>query len=242
MEIIPAIDLKNQQSVRLYQGDFEQTTLIADDPVTQAKQIEAAGLSRLHLVDLDGAKSGRPVNRRLIQQVCAETNLKVEVGGGIRTLAQINGYLTSGVNRVILGSAALTNPNLVQEAINQFGNDQIVVGIDGKDGRVAISGWLEESDVTMSTLMASMVAFGVVNFVVTDIAKDGTLSGPNTALLTTLQNAYPTTSVIASGGVTTVADLKTLAQAGIKAAIVGRAMATGDLPLSTLAEVVKDVS
>lgn len=242
MEIIPAIDLKNQQSVRLYQGDFEQTTLIADDPVTQAKQIEAAGLSRLHLVDLDGAKSGRPVNRRLIQQICAETNLKVEVGGGIRTLAQINGYLTSGVNRVILGSAALTNPNLVQEAINQFGNDQIVVGIDGKDGRVAISGWLEESDVTMSTLMASMVAFGVVNFVVTDIAKDGTLSGPNTALLTTLQNAYPTTSVIASGGVTTVADLKTLAQAGIKAAIVGRAMATGDLPLSTLAEVVKDVS
>ncbi|KRK98978.1 1-(5-phosphoribosyl)-5-[(5-phosphoribosylamino)methylideneamino] imidazole-4-carboxamide isomerase [Secundilactobacillus odoratitofui DSM 19909 = JCM 15043] len=242
MEIIPAIDLKNQQSVRLYQGDFEQTTLIADDPVTQAKQIEAAGLSRLHLVDLDGAKSGRPVNRRLIQQICAETNVKVEVGGGIRTLAQINGYLTSGVNRVILGSAALTNPNLVQEAINQFGNDQIVVGIDGKDGRVAISGWLEESDVTMSTLMASMVAFGVVNFVVTDIAKDGTLSGPNTALLTTLQNAYPTTSVIASGGVTTVADLKTLAQAGIKAAIVGRAMATGDLPLSTLAEVVKDVS
>lgn len=242
MEIIPAIDLKNQQSVRLYQGDFEQTTLIADDPVTQAKQIEAAGLSRLHLVDLDGAKSGRPVNRRLIQQICAETSLKVEVGGGIRTLAQINGYLTSGVNRVILGSAALTNPNLVQEAINQFGNDQIVVGIDGKDGRVAISGWLEESDVTMSTLMASMVAFGVVNFVVTDIAKDGTLSGPNTALLTTLQNAYPTTSVIASGGVTTVADLKTLAQAGIKAAIVGRAMATGNLPLSTLAEVVKDVS
>lgn len=242
MEIIPAIDLKNQQSVRLYQGDFEQTTLIADDPVTQAKQIEAAGLSRLHLVDLDGAKSGRPVNRRLIQQICAETSLKVEVGGGIRTLAQINSYLTSGVNRVILGSAALTNPNLVQEAINQFGNDQIVVGIDGKDGRVAISGWLEESDVTMSTLMASMVAFGVVNFVVTDIAKDGTLSGPNTALLTTLQNAYPTTSVIASGGVTTVADLKTLAQAGIKAAIVGRAMATGDLPLSTLAEVVKDVS
>lgn len=242
MEIIPAIDLKNQQSVRLYQGDFEQTTLIADDPVTQAKQIEAAGLNRLHLVDLDGAKSGRPVNRRLIQQICAETSLKVEVGGGIRTLAQINGYLTSGVNRVILGSAALTNPNLVQEAINQFGNDQIVVGIDGKDGRVAISGWLEESDVTMSTLMASMVAFGVVNFVVTDIAKDGTLSGPNTALLTTLQNAYPTTSVIASGGVTTVADLKTLAQAGIKAAIVGRAMATGDLPLSTLAEVVKDVS
>ncbi|GAA3613065.1 1-(5-phosphoribosyl)-5-[(5-phosphoribosylamino)methylideneamino]imidazole-4-carboxamide isomerase [Secundilactobacillus similis] len=242
MQIIPAIDLKNQQSVRLYQGDFDQTTLIANDPIEQAKQIEAAGLTRLHLVDLDGAKTGRPVNRNLIEQICTETNLKVEVGGGIRTLAQINGYLTSGVNRVILGSAALTNPELVQQAIDQFGNDQIVVGIDGKDGRVAISGWLEESDVTMATLMSSMVAFGVVNFVVTDIEKDGTLSGPNTALLTELQTAFPTTEVIASGGVTTADDLKTLAQSGIKAAIVGRAMATGDLPLATLAEVAADVS
>jgi phosphoribosylformimino-5-aminoimidazole carboxamide ribotide isomerase len=242
MEIIPAIDLRNQQSVRLYQGDFDQTTLIAQDPLKQAKQIEAAGLKRLHLVDLDGAKSGRPVNRELIKQICAETSLKVEVGGGIRTLAQINGYLTSGVSRVILGSAALTDPKLVQEAVNQFGNDQVVVGIDGKDGKVAISGWLEESDVSMNTLMTSMVAVGVVNFVVTDITKDGTLSGPNVDLLGKLQKAFPTTEVIASGGVTTVADLEKLADAGIKSAIVGRAMATGDLPLRTLAEVSSNVS
>jgi len=242
MEIIPAIDLRNQQSVRLYQGDFDQTTLIAQDPLKQAKQIEAAGLKRLHLVDLDGAKSGRPVNRELIKQICAETSLKVEVGGGIRTLSQINGYLTSGVSRVILGSAALTDPKLVQEAVNQFGNDQVVVGIDGKDGKVAISGWLEESDVSMNTLMTSMVAVGVVNFVVTDITKDGTLSGPNVDLLGKLQKAFPTTEVIASGGVTTVADLEKLADAGIKSAIVGRAMATGDLPLRTLAEVSSNVS
>lgn len=242
MEIIPAIDLRNQQSVRLYQGDFDQTTLIAQDPLKQAKQIEAAGLKRLHLVDLDGAKSGRPVNRELIKQICAETSLKVEVGGGIRTLAQINGYLTSGVSRVILGSAALTDPKLVQEAVNQFGNDQVVVGIDGKDGKVAISGWLEESDVSMNTLMTSMVAVGVVNFVVTDITKDGTLSGPNVDLLGKLQKDFPTTEVIASGGVTTVADLENLAAAGIKSAIVGRAMATGDLPLRTLAEVSSNAS
>ncbi|GAX04243.1 1-(5-phosphoribosyl)-5-[(5-phosphoribosylamino) methylideneamino] imidazole-4-carboxamide isomerase [Secundilactobacillus pentosiphilus] len=242
MEIIPAIDLRNQQSVRLYQGDFEQTTVISQDPLAQAKQIEAAGLKRLHLVDLDGAKSGRPVNRDLIKQICAETGLKVEVGGGIRTLAQINGYLTSGVSRVILGSAALTDPKLVQEAVKQFGNDQIVVGIDGKDGKVAISGWLEESDVAMSTLMTSMIAVGVVNFVVTDITKDGTLSGPNVKLLGELQRGFPTTQVIASGGVTTVADLKRLADDGIQSAIVGRAMATGDLPLKTLAEVSADAS
>lgn len=242
MQIIPAIDLIDQQSVRLSQGKFDKTTLIANDPVAQAKQIEAAGLQRLHLVDLDGAKTGRPVNRNLIETICRETTLKVEVGGGIRTLAQINSYLTSGVNRVILGSAALTDPDLVQQAIAQFGNDQIVVGIDGKDGRVAISGWLEESDVTMATLMSSMVAFGVVNFVVTDISKDGMLSGPNTKQLTELQTKFPDSEVIASGGVTTVADLKTLADNGIKAAIVGRAMATGDLPLDTLAEVALDVS
>lgn len=242
MEIIPAIDLRNQQSVRLYQGDFDQTTVISQDPLAQAKQIEAAGLKRLHLVDLDGAKSGRPVNRDLIKQICAETGLKVEVGGGIRTLAQINGYLTSGVSRVILGSAAITDPKLVQEAVKQFGNDQIVVGIDGKDGKVAISGWLEESDVAMSTLMTSMIAVGVVNFVVTDITKDGTLSGPNVKLLGELQRAFPTTQVIASGGVTTVADLKHLADNGIQSAIVGRAMATGDLPLKTLAEVSADAS
>ncbi|WP_288529087.1 1-(5-phosphoribosyl)-5-[(5-phosphoribosylamino)methylideneamino]imidazole-4-carboxamide isomerase [uncultured Secundilactobacillus sp.] len=242
MEIIPAIDLKSQKSVRLYQGDFDQTTLIDADPLQQALAIQKAGLTRLHLVDLDGAKTGRPVNRSIIEQICAQTNLKVEVGGGIRTLAQVNQYLTSGVDRVILGSAALTDPTLVQTAIQQFGNDQIVIGIDGKNGRVAISGWLEESDVTMTALMTAMVAFGAVNFIVTDIEKDGTLSGPNVAQLAALQTAFPMTNIVASGGVTTKQDLAALAQAGLQAAIVGRAMATGDLPLAQLAEVAEDVS
>ena len=242
MEIIPAIDLMNQQSVRLYQGDFEQQTVISTSPLDQAKAIEAAGLTRLHLVDLDGAKSGRPINRDVIEAICAETSLRVEVGGGIRTLAQVNSYLTAGVDRVILGSAALNNPELVQQAIDQFGNDQIVVGIDGKNGRVAISGWLQESDVEMSQLMSAMVAFGVVNFIVTDIEKDGTLSGPNLSQLSELQQAFANVTVIASGGVTTTGDLTDLSNAGIKAAIVGKAMATGDLPLATLAEVAQDVS
>ncbi|WP_279403800.1 HisA/HisF-related TIM barrel protein, partial [Secundilactobacillus kimchicus] len=166
------------------------------DPLQQALAIQKAGLTRLHLVDLDGAKTGRPVNRTIIEQICAQTNLKVEVGGGIRTLAQVNQYLTSGVDRVILGSAALTDPTLVQTAIQQFGNDQIVIGIDGKNGRVAISGWLEESDVTMTALMTAMVAFGAVNFIVTDIEKDGTLSGPNVAQLAALQTAFPMTNIV----------------------------------------------
>lgn len=237
MQIIPAIDLKNQQSVRLYQGDFKQTTIINESPLKQALAIEKAGLKNLHLVDLDGAKSGRPVNRAIIEAICSETNLQVEVGGGIRSLSQINTYLTSGVNRVILGSAALNDPVLVQQAIEQFGSDQIVVGIDGKSGQVAVSGWLEQSSVEMGELMASMVAFGVKTFVVTDISRDGTMTGPNTAQLKELQIKFPEAIVVASGGIRNVADLKQLGAAGIKAAIIGKAMATGDLPLQVLAEV-----
>ena len=242
MQIIPAIDLKNQQSVRLYQGDFQQTTVIGKSPLQQAVAIDSAGLKNLHLVDLDGAKSGRPVNRSLIEQICAQTDLKVEVGGGIRSLSQINTYLTSGVNRVILGSAALNNPKLVQQAIAQFGADQIIVGIDGKDGRVAVSGWLEQSSVEMGELMASMVAFGVNTFVVTDISRDGTMMGPNTAQLSRLQTQFPQVTVVASGGIRNVSDLNDLGFSGIKAAIVGKAMATGDLPLTVLAEVNANVS
>ena len=242
MQIIPAIDLKNQQSVRLYQGDFQQTTVISKSPLQQAVAIDSAGLKNLHLVDLDGAKSGRPVNRSLIEQICAQTDLKVEVGGGIRSLSQINTYLTSGVNRVILGSAALNNPKLVQQAIAQFGADQIVVGIDGKDGRVAVSGWLEQSSVEMGELMASMVAFGVNTFVVTDISRDGTMMGPNTAQLSRLQTQFPQVTVVASGGIRNVSDLNDLGFSGIKAAIVGKATATGDLPLTVLAEVNANVS
>lgn len=242
MQIIPAIDLKSQESVRLYQGDFNKTTIISESPVKQALAIERAGLTNLHLVDLDGAKSGRPVNRAVIQDICRQTSLSVEVGGGIRSLSQINSYLTSGVSRVILGSAALNDPDLVQEAIKQFGADQIVVGIDGKDGMVAVAGWLEQSAVKMADLMASMVAFGVNTFIATDISRDGTMTGPNVDQLSDLQTSFPQTTVIASGGIRNVADLSRLADAGIKAAIVGRAMATGDLPIETLAEVNQNVS
>lgn len=237
MQIIPAIDLKNQESVRLYQGDFNKTTLISESPVSQALAIEKAGLTNLHLVDLDGAKTGRPVNRSVIQQICEQTHLSVEVGGGIRSLSQINAYLTSGVSRVILGSAALNDPKLVQSAIRQFGTDQIVVGIDGKAGLVAVSGWLEQSTVKMSELMASMIAFGVKTFIVTDISRDGTMSGPNVDQLSRLQTQFKTATIIASGGIRNVADLNELADSGIRAAIIGRAMATGDLSLATLAEV-----
>ncbi len=241
MQIIPAIDLKNQESVRLYRGQFDQTTLISKSPLKQAQEIAAAGLTKLHLVDLDGAKSGRPVNRQVIQEICQETPLAVEVGGGIRSLSQINAYLTSGVARVILGSAALNDPELVQKAISQFGADQIVVGIDGKNGRVAVSGWLEQSTVKMTDLMAAMVAFGVKTFIVTDISRDGTMSGPNVPQLSQLQRAFPQATIIASGGIRNVTDLKQLENRGIRAAIIGKAMATGDLPLATLAEVSQNV-
>ncbi len=237
MKVIPAVDLENQKSVRLYQGNFDQATLIDEKPVEQAQKIENSGLNNLHLIDLDGAKFGRPINRQLVYRICQQTNLKVEVGGGIRTLAQVNAYLTGGVNRVILGSSALDNPQLVKRAINLFGSDQIVIAIDGKDGEVAISGWVKKSNIKMQDLLSNMLAFGAKQFLVTDISKDGTLKGPNIKLLSNLRVAFPKVNIIAAGGISNLKDLKELKKVGINSAVVGRALATGDLPLATLREV-----
>ncbi|MHA8138149.1 1-(5-phosphoribosyl)-5-[(5-phosphoribosylamino)methylideneamino]imidazole-4-carboxamide isomerase [Lactobacillaceae bacterium Scapto_B20] len=242
MNIIPAIDLKDRNSVRLYQGDFDQEQIINSDPIEQARQIEAAGLTRLHLVDLDGARLGKPVNIDIIKAICEETNLKVEVGGGIRSMKQINTYLTSGVDRVILGSVALTDPQLVANALKQFGSDQIVVGVDGKDGLVAIKGWVDKSDVTIKDLIENMTAFGINQFIVTDIQRDGTLTGPNIELLKGLNDRFENCEIIASGGVSNRDDLEQLAAANLNSVIVGRAMATGALPLSTLSEVMTNAS
>ncbi len=242
MQVIPAIDLIDQQSVRLYQGDFAKQTVIDTSPVNQANQIAAAGFERIHIVDLDGAKTGKPVNRAVIEEICRTTSLKVEVGGGIRSLSQINSYLTSGVDRVILGSVALSNPELVEQAITQFGTDQIVVGIDGKNGEVSVSGWTEQSNMKMVDLLNSMVGIGVNQFIVTDIARDGTLAGPNYELFSQLQIQFPDVTIIASGGVSSLLDIKKLGESQIQSVIVGKAMATGKISLSELAEVNQNVS
>lgn len=237
--IFPAIDLRNGQSVRLYQGDYNQETVINSDPITQAQQIQATGLTHLHLVDLDGAKSGRPINLDIITALRQNTTLFIELGGGIRSLAQIQQYLSLGINRVIIGSAALTHPELVTEAVARFGAESIAVGVDGRQEQVATDGWLTASSTTFSEIIQEMQAVGVMNFIVTDIERDGTLGGPNIALLSRLQQKFPETNIIASGGISTIKDIEDLQTAGIKDIIVGRALYDGNVTLPALKEVMK---
>ncbi|PIO82175.1 1-(5-phosphoribosyl)-5-[(5-phosphoribosylamino)methylideneamino]imidazole-4-carboxamide isomerase [Loigolactobacillus backii] len=237
MNVFPAIDLQAGHSVRLYQGQFDQQTLINADPVAQAKQIEAANLTNLHLVDLDGAKDGLPVNQAVIQKIRKQTRLFIEVGGGIRNLQQIERYLNLGIDRVIIGSAALNNPELVAQAVRKFGATKIVVGLDGKNGQVATDGWLKQSKTSISAALAAMLAVGVQTFIVTDIQRDGTMSGPNVNLLAQLQQQYPAAVIVASGGIRNLADLKQLAKNKVQSSIIGKALYEGTVTLAELAEV-----
>jgi len=235
--IFPAIDLKAGQSVRLYQGDFSQTTLINADPVVQAQQINTAGLQQLHLVDLDGAKSGQPENYATVAAIRQAFTGTLELGGGIRTYDLAARYLKLGVDRLIIGSAALTNPALVQQLLTEFGGDRIVIGVDGQHGQVAINGWLQQSQTKMSTLIQTMMASGAQHFIVTDVDRDGTMQGPNLSLLGQLHAQLPTANLVASGGIRNVADVQTLQAMGIRDAIIGKALYEGTVTLAELAEV-----
>lgn len=236
MQLFPAIDLINGQSVRLYQGDYQQVSTINLDPLAQAKAYQAAGLKHLHLVDLDGAKAGAPKNLATIKALREATDLFIEVGGGIRTMATIREYLALGINRVILGSIALKDPALVKQALAEFGADKIVIGIDAKNDHVATEGWLETSSVTTAQLLAAMADVGAETFIVTDISKDGTLAGPNVEMLANLHQQFPQLTFVASGGMRVPDDLRALDQAGIDHAIIGKALAAGSITLADLKE------
>jgi phosphoribosylformimino-5-aminoimidazole carboxamide ribotide isomerase len=227
--ILPAIDIKNGQCVRLTQGDYSQVTTYSSDPVEVALRWQEAGASWLHIVDLDGAAQGLPVNAGLIGRIRAATTMQIEVGGGLRSHEHIEHLLYLGIDRVILGTSVLTNPELLHEALALWG-DRIVVGLDARDGRVAISGWHETSQILATTLAAQLSAQGVVRFIYTDIARDGVLKGPNLMALAEMQAAIPS-KLIAAGGVSSLADLRALAKQGVEGAIVGKAIYTGDVDL-----------
>ena len=223
MQILPAIDIKNGRAVRLYKGDFEQETVVNDSPLAQAKIFAKAGMTYLHVVDLDGALDGRATSAPIIEDIVKQTGLKIEVGGGIRTLAQIGDYLANGVDRVIIGSMAVTDPDFVREALTQFGADRIVIG-------------LETSDVDFITLALEMEKMGVRLFVYTDVDRDGTLTGPNLSHYEQLKEALTSASVIASGGIAEVSDLTDLADIGVTGTIVGKAYYNGNISLDELRE------
>ena len=238
MIILPAIDIKNGQCVRLYQGDFAQVTIYDADPVVVARRWQAAGASWLHVVDLDGALEGHPVNVALIERMRAATSLQIELGGGLRRLEHIERMLSLGLERVILGTAALMNRDLLSKALARWG-ERIAVGLDAREGRVAIAGWQKTSRVQAASLARELIAEeGVRRFIYTDIARDGALQGPNLPALREMQQAIAgtATSLIASGGVHSLDDLRALTALSIEGAIVGKALYTGDVKLEEALE------
>jgi phosphoribosylformimino-5-aminoimidazole carboxamide ribotide isomerase len=231
--IYPAIDIRGGKCVRLFQGDYAQETVYADSPVEIAKQWVAQGAAWLHLVDLDGAKEGKPVNGELIKEIAEEVPVPVQVGGGIRTEEQIADYLEAGVSRVILGTAAMENREFTERVLNRYGR-QIAIGLDCRNGYVATRGWLTTTDVKAEELAKQLVGYGAETFIYTDISRDGTLTGPNVDEIVALARATGK-QVIASGGVSRLNDLRLLARHtadGVGGAIVGKALYTGAFALS----------
>jgi len=232
MDVIPAIDLLNGKCVRLYQGDYDRAEVFNEDPVAMAQQWADEGATRLHLVDLDGAKAGHPVNLEAIAAIVRALDIPVQVGGGLRDRQSVADLLSTGVDRAILGTVAVKNPELVAQLCSEF-PQQIIVGIDARNGRVATQGWLETSEVLATELAERMAKLGAAAIIYTDIHRDGTLQGPNLEALRELASVV-SIPIIASGGVSSVTDLLSLLSLesqGVTGAIVGRALYTGDVSL-----------
>ena len=231
MEVIPAIDLRNGRCVRLFQGDFNQETVFSDDPLAMALSWQEQGGHRLHVVDLDGAVQGKPVHLELISAIVRSLDIPVQVGGGIRDLATAGAWLEAGVDRVVIGTAAVRDPDMVREVCRKHGSQRVVVSVDAKDGLVALQGWKETSAVTVLELANQMSQIGVVRLLYTDIARDGALTGPDLETNTKLAKETGL-AVLASGGVASVEHIKELLPTGVEGVIVGRALYTGAVNLS----------
>ncbi len=237
MNIFPAIDLYGGKAVRLYKGDYAQMTVYSDNPLEVAHKFEGMGATCLHLVDLEGAKDGVPGNLETIKKIVSETSLFTEVGGGIRNIEVAKMYIESGVDRIILGTAAVTDEGFLREAVSLFG-EKVAVGVDLRDGYVAIKGWTEKSQVSADEFMSKMEALGVKTVICTDISRDGAMQGSNNELYKALSEKY-NVNLIASGGVSTIEDVRVLADMGLYGAIIGKAYYIGAIDLKEACEVAK---
>ncbi len=229
MEIIPAVDLRNGKCVRLYQGDYNRETIFSDDPLEVALRWQSMGAPRLHIVDLDGAARGELCNLDIIKDIASALLIPTHLGGGIRRLETIEQMLKAGIEHVVLGTAAVEDTKLVEEACRRF-SGFIIVGIDARDGRVAVRGWRQETELKTVEFARSMVQLGVRRFIYTDIGRDGTLTEPNFTAITELLDAVRV-PLIAAGGISSLLHLKVLKRLGVEGAIVGRALYTGDINL-----------
>ena len=230
MILYPAIDLVGGKAVRLFKGDYAQMTVYSEDPVSVALDFQAAGAKRMHLVDLEAAKSGIPENAATIRAIGSKTDLFLEVGGGIRTMETLDAYLNLGVDRAILGTAAVTDPRFLEAAVEKYG-EKVAVGVDLKDGYVAIKGWTETSDLTADAFFAKMEALGVKTVICTDISRDGAMKGTNRELYRDLSAKF-SMDIVASGGVSDMEDIHALTAMNLYGAIIGKAYYTGAIDLA----------
>ena len=230
MEVIPSIDLKSGRCVRLYQGDYTRETVYSEDPVAVAQSWQDQGAPRLHLVDLDGAAAGTPVNLVIISSIIDRLTIPVQVGGGIRGQQTADKLLDAGADRVVIGTAAVQDPLLVNQLCRKYGSHRVVVAVDARDGRVAIRGWTEKTTVTTLELAKQMSRLGVIRILYTDIQRDGTLTEPNFAANATLVKETGM-AVLASGGIASVEHISGLVQTGVEGVVVGSALYTGAVSL-----------
>lgn len=237
MKIFPAIDLYGGKAVRLYKGDYAQMTVYSDNPVAVAHDFEKQGAEYIHVVDLEGAKIGKPAHLDVVERIAKETDLFIEIGGGIRDMDTVEKYLSVGADRVILGTAAVTDEQFLQAALAAYG-EKIAVGADIADGRIAIRGWIEKSEYTTDVFFEKMQSLGVKTIICTDISKDGAMKGTNRALYKELGKKY-TIDIVASGGVSTIEDIEALATAGTYGAIIGKAYYIGAIDLAKAIQVAK---
>jgi phosphoribosylformimino-5-aminoimidazole carboxamide ribotide isomerase len=229
MEVIPSIDLRNGKCVRLYKGDYNQEIVFSDDPLDVALKWQSMGAPRLHIVDLDGASTGEIYNLEIIRNITHAMLIPVQLGGGIRHIETVTGLLKAGIDRVILGTAAVESPNLIAEACSRY-CENIIVGIDARNGKVATHGWVKDTSHSAVDFAKSMVEIGVKRFIYTDIDRDGTLTEPNFNAIGTMTKAIKL-PVIAAGGVSKIEHLTALQKLGVEGAIIGKALYTGDIKL-----------
>ena len=237
MILFPAIDLYEEKAVRLYKGDYQQMTVYSEDPLQVAQQFCAQGASHLHMVDLEGARDGGTPNLELVSRIARETGLFVEIGGGIRSMETVERYLTGGVSRVILGTAAVTDEEFLCRAVERYG-EKIAVGADVRDGAIAIKGWLERSAYSLEEFLEKMQRIGVGTVICTDISRDGAMRGTNREMYRRLAGTYAL-KLIASGGVSDLEDVKALRDMNLYGAIIGKAWYTGAINLKEAIEVAK---
>ena len=234
MTIIPAIDIINGKCVRLTKGDYAQQKVYNENPVEVAKQFADAGLQRVHIVDLDGAKAGKIVNIAVLEAIASATNLVIDFGGGIKNINDVGNVFSAGADMATIGSLAVKHPELLEEWLMEFGADKFLIGADVLEGKIKISGWLEDGGIDIFTFIGKMIGLGAINIFCTDISKDGVMEGPSVELYKQIMEQHPEINLIASGGVSNLNDVLQLKAIGCSGTIIGKAIYEGNITLQQL--------